>query len=411
MVSKDTPVKEEKRLRLRPSDAGRWTTCTASPHYIMSVEDQLPIEVRDYTDEGSRAHALAEQMLTGQETQCDDEQMVEYVQSFVDHVSKKIGKDSELLVETQVGCYYHPKQRGFIDAAVISPDSKKVYIDDLKYGMGVSVQARYNKQLAIYARSFMDAYTELYAFTDKTLVTMSIFQPRVAGEDAVRLWVMTYEELKQWTDDYITEVALDILSNPEDQAFAPSEDNCRFCPAAAICKERMDYLLTGLEAIECKDSILRDDEPFHPPAPESLSDHQITGILGADKELTKWLKQVREYATDRVYNGKMVLPGYKTVAARKHRKWSSEEDALKVLRSMNFKVPEITTSKIITPPNVEKLLKTRKRVTKKKLNEINSLIIQPDGAPTLVQDKDKRPALVLNIEEEFEEIITEDDIL
>lgn len=411
MVENAPVQKSGKRLRLRPSDAGRWTTCTASPFYIMSEEDNLPVEVRDYTDEGSRAHELAATLLQGEIAPVGtDPVMLENVIAYRDYVLKKLRKDDELIVEDKIHCYYNPAQTGYIDSAIIKGDCSAVFIDDFKYGAGVSVQARGNKQLAIYARSFMDEYADLYDFTDSTLVTMGIFQPRIAGEEAVRLWVLTYGELKQWTDDHITDIAADILENPHDQMFAPSEDACRFCPAAAICEARRESLLEGMEACGCKDPILKEEEPFHPPAPESLSNHQIASLLQSEKELVKWLKQVRDYATDRVFNQKMRVPGFKTVAGTKRRVWSDEDKALEVLKTV-FKVCEVTTAKVVSPTQVEKLVKARKRMTKKKKEEIFSLVTKPTGAPTLVPESDKRDALMLEIEAEFDEVIAEEDIL
>jgi len=409
------------QLKLRPSDASRWTVCTMSPYYILSNADRIVEEVRDYTDEGSRAHKLAESVLTclpsailegealpGQDIPADDE-MRDYVMGYVHNVWKKIKSDEdEILIEEEITCYYNPAQRGFIDAAVISADAKKVYFHDLKYGAGVSVQARHNKQAAIYARSFMDAYAEVYGFTPETLVTITIYQPRVFGEEAVRLWALTYDELVQWTDDHITGIAEDILSSPEDQAFAPSEDTCRFCPAAGFCQARLDWLTEGLEDVTPKEMILRDDEPFHPPEPESLSEAQIGAVLDRGPLLAKWVREVQDYAKGAMASGQLRVPGYKVVDSLGNRAWSDEDKALDVLKTL-FKVAEVTTQKVISPTQAEKMLKKRKRTRKSKIEEVNNLIVRPVRGPTIVPEDDPRPSIALKIDEVFED--TDDDLL
>jgi len=399
-----------KGLKLRPSDASRWTVCTASPKYVLDNAERIPEEKRDYTDEGSRAHNWAEQILNGQASLKDmeDMEMAAHLKGYIQHVNRKLKGDKvQHMVETRIACYYNVTQRGFIDSVIVADCGKKVYIDDLKYGAGVSVAARGNKQLAIYSRSFMDEYADVYGFDDDTLITMCIYQPRIAGEDAVRLWAVTYAELVQWTDDHITDIADDILINPDDQAFAPSDDTCRFCPAAGFCGARADELLEGFKPVLSKEAIVLEDDVFHPPEPESLSDEQIARVLESGSMLTKWIKDVESYARDAMYQGRAAIPGFKVVAGVKHRKWSDEKQALETLKR-SFKVAEVTKVKVVSPSQVEKLLKARKRIKKDIREAIEGLIVKPDGGPTLVKESDKRPSIAVDVADELQEETWED---
>ena len=404
-----------KGLKLRPSDASRWTVCTMSPYFVLANADRIIEEKRDYTDEGSRAHKLAESILRNETApEADNAEMQMHVKGYVAHVRKKVKGDVDLLIEQEIACYYNPEQRGFIDAITVSGDGKKVFIDDLKYGAGVSVEARHNKQMAIYARSFMDQYSGLYGFLDDTLIIMCIYQPRIVGEEPVRLWSVTYKELVDWTDDNITAIAADILDNPQDQCFAPGEDTCRFCPAQAICSAYAEWQLTGTESVLPRAAVLSERE-FHPPEPEALSEAQIAAVVENGKGIKKWIDTVLDYASSAMASGQLELPGLKVVASSGHRKWADEAQAETLLKSV-FKKDEYTTSKLVTPAQVEKLFKARKR-TKKLVGveeAVMQIITKPEGGPTIVPLSDKRPSIALRLEAEFEDVINveaEEDLL
>ena len=140
--------------RFPPSSASRWTECTASISFVEANASRLPPEGSVFADEGTKAHELAAKLLTGATRLLDtqDADMITHVRDYVEFVRDKVAPGDRLMVERRVPLFYLPEQRGTTDAAIIGP--KGIYIADLKYGAGVSVYAKDNKQLAIYADKY-----------------------------------------------------------------------------------------------------------------------------------------------------------------------------------------------------------------------------------------------------------------
>jgi len=397
-------------VKLRPSDAGRWTMCTASPRLIYELADQLPDTNEAYTTEGSDAHEWAAAKLG--EGQVDPESlkatypdMEKHVDGYVKFCQKQIkglGPDPITVVEERISTFYNPDQTGYLDFGIISGDSKKVVVCDLKYGAGVSVQAKFNKQLAIYAMSFLKMNEDLCDFTDDTLVTLVIYQPRIKGEEPVRLWPLRYSELKEFCNEEIGVHVEAILGH--DVKFSPSEKTCQFCPVKALCKARASYLLDGVSP---DDNAIIDveSEATAPvfPEPNALTVEQLGKVLHHRNDLKKWLDSVYEHALNIADSGTPIA-GYKLVAGRSSRKWTNEEEAFEFLRSM-FPKSEVCPPKMISAPQAEKLMKD-KRTTKRKWDRFEELVTKPTGGPTLVPVTDKRPELApstVDVEEEFDD--------
>lgn len=372
---------------------------------------------------------MAEKYLRGQMAG-QHEDLPQPVQEYVEHVLDTLealgSKESEatLRVEDEIRCYYDRSRRGFIDAAVYNPHGGPVHLIDLKYGKGVSVQAKENHQLAIYARSWVETALQegTYQVRDEDLLVLTIFQPRIYDEEAVRQWSVTWGELKEWTDEHISEIAFDILEAPEDQMFNPSEDTCRFCPAKGFCQARADVALEDFENLEIVDgktqrikevaSKLKDgDQPLTTapdlPDPERLSDEQIALVVRHGKALSKWLSDVADHACKAVYDGTMDLEGWKVVKGRKHRRWASEAGAEEFLKKrLQWKADEVYDRKLTSPAKAEKLWekkkKSKKRISRKVEEGFYALMETPEGAPTLVPEDDKRQAIKAG--DEFENL-------
>lgn len=236
--------------RLSPSAAKRWVTCPGSVAAIEACPVQdTPSEA---ADEGTAAHALAEillrerialrgqgELLKAWKSEYGDRYdanalkagVVPYV-DFVTEAWDDLGgrKRARLLLEQRVhvidGVY------GTADAVIISGKKKVLHVIDLKFGRGVRVEAEGNLQLRCYA---LGALRDAELEQEIEEVWMTIVQPRHRDGGHVSTAVMTADDLHDWEEELI--IAAGAADDP-DSPRVPSEEGCRFCPAAPWCPER-----------------------------------------------------------------------------------------------------------------------------------------------------------------------------
>lgn len=179
-----------------PSGADGWMACAgweSSP------------ESSKYADEGTDAHTLGSIVLTGQNVACDDLmhighvlplghavtwRMAEAVQKYVDLVRSLPGI---LLVEQRMPLEPVTGEEdagGTADAAILDFGKLEITIVDLKYGSGIRVHAKANKQLKHYGLAALLEYDDLARWET---VRAIICQPRI--EDGVSDDTFTRAEL------------------------------------------------------------------------------------------------------------------------------------------------------------------------------------------------------------------------
>lgn len=367
---------------LPPSSAHRWTVCTASVQFILDsgIEDSSSV----YADEGTIAHAhAAEWLKTGKEPVIPSSEMCDHVKSYVDFVvGKKLTGDVHY-VERRVRLFYYPEQRGTVDDALFN--RKRLYISDFKYGAGVGVYAENNKQLAIYAESLLQELEVITDIPDDLLITMAIFQPRDRNDsNPVRLWALTRAQLRQFCQSIQVKASI-ILRGGTTQFLPNPDEQCRFCPAKGVCQAYTTY---GLEVLPNHDVVELPDARVFP------RDKRVR-VLKAKKQLVSWLESLEDQEMTDLLNDAPGM-GFKLVEGKSNRQWSDEK-VVKQLLSNYLKSDEITPpGDIISPAQVEKLLKGVD-VSTKFSNKLEKLIVKPEGKPTMVPEDDKRPALVKKI--------------
>lgn len=208
-----------------PSAAHRWSRCSASL-YMSACFDET---TSPYAEEGTQAHEVAANILLGKPVQCDDPEMLEYVQVYTDYVLRHKAEDDGLLVETRVDfgtALGTDSGFGTADALLFHFDQKAVSLFDLKYGRGVAVEAEDNDQLVLYALGVHNMFGE---FIDVEEFRFHIIQPR---RDSITTTTLSAEEVRAAADTYRTAVT---QYNSGTLCFAPSVKACRFCPALARC--------------------------------------------------------------------------------------------------------------------------------------------------------------------------------
>lgn len=413
-------------LKLRPSDAHRWMVCRASPGYVVRNAHRIVERVQDYTEEGVVAHELGAAHLLGKPFPSDIEpDMKSHLRAYGDFVraSGAGHKNVVMLVETPVNVFYYRGKKGYVDCALLHLNKNgrvhRVHVIDLKYGRGVSVEALRNPQLSSYAYGLIRDLADVYEFDEDAEVVITIWQPRVQGEDTERTWETNLPTLSKFCAE-IGATAQCIRANPFTQPFAPGDDTCTFCPAYEFCDARTRWLLGDLgetieaEVIDLTPTVL--EQPVAAPAPElpapsSLTPSQLSRILRLKPLFTKWFSKVEEYVAADALQNDTPYEGFKIVATMPHRKWVSEEEAEKFLRA-HLSLDVAAPRKLITPAQAEELLLSRdKKVRQPTLDRLQALIYRPQGQPTLAPIEDKRQAWRdVDVSAEFPDgSITEED--
>ena len=352
---------------LSPSASHRWMLCTPSARLTEFIAD----ETSAFAQEGTLAHAVAEEKLnfklgyTDKEPNCQDEEMNDYTDDYVSFVIEQaqVLNNPTIYVEQRVDCSrYVPECFGTCDALIVSDDV--LHLCDLKYGMGVKVDAEENDQLKIYALGAISIFGDLYDFKK---IKMSIFQPRIGN---CSTWEISIEDLLKWAENTLVPAAT-LAWNGEGEYV--SGEHCRFCKAKAQCRKRAEDNL-ALAVHDFTDPVL-------------LEAIEIAEILFKIDELVSWGSDVKEFALKSALGGTK-YEGWKLVEGRSNRNYINDD------------VVADAVIKFGADPYEKKLLGVtamQKLLGKTKFNEVLSPYIEkPAGKPTLVLSSDKRQEISIN---------------
>ena len=360
---------------LSASGAHRWLNCPPSA----VLESREPDSSSSAAEQDTAAHALAEWKLrralhqapafkpesdwidTEMEHLTDD--YVAFVQEHISIARETCG-DPQVLIEQRLDfSHIVPGGFGTGDAVIIAEPTLQII--DLKYGQGVLVEAEQNPQLMLYALGALHAFGSLY---DIETVEVTIFQPRRSN---VNTWSITVAELEAWAEAKVKPKAE--LAAVGEGEFCPGSW-CQFCRIAPTCRARAEANLQ-LAKLE-----------FAPPA--ELSDAEIADVIAKIPDLKSWASDVEAYALSKAVNQGVVFEGFKLVAGRSIRKYTSEKEVAAAAEAAGYR--DIWDRKLITLTAMERLM------GKSAFNEIlGDLVTKPAGKPTLVPASDKRPPLDL----------------
>ena len=359
---------------LSASGAHRWINCPPSAR----LESDEPESTSAAAEQGTAAHALAEHKLRRVLKQRSkrpvstwvDDEMETLTDDYVAFVQERISIAQESCADPQVLIEQHldfshivPGGFGTGDCVIIAEPTLQII--DLKYGQGVLVEAAHNPQLMLYALGALHAFGDLYGIET---VAVTIYQPRRANVDT---WEIPVTELEHWAEAEVKPKAE--LAAAGEGEFCPGSW-CQFCKIAPTCRARAEANL-ALARLE-----------FAPPA--ELSDTEIADVLARIPQLKTWAADVEAYALSKAVNQGVVFEGFKLVAGRSIRKYTSETDVAAAAEVAGYR--DIWDRKLITLTAMERLM------GKPAFNEVlGDLVTKPAGKPTLVPTSDKRPALDL----------------
>lgn len=360
-----------KHAILSASSAHRWLHCPPSALLAKGHED-APSEA---ALQGTAAHALAEhklrRVLKQQSkrpiSEYEDDEMDTYTDDYVEFVLEQYTKaqetsaDALIYIEQRLDfSHLVPGGFGTGDCLIIADGTLQVI--DLKYGLGVLVEAEANPQLMLYALGALRLFDALY---DINQVTVTIFQPR---RENVSTWTIPVTELQAWAQTVLKPAAELAASGGGEFAAGVW---CQFCPIAATCRARAE---ANMELAK---------HEFAPPA--TLTTDEIADVLARIPELTKWASDVQDYALSKALEGERYA-GFKLVAGRSIRKYTDETAVADAAKAAGYR--DIYRQQLLTITAMEKLM------GKKAFAEIlGDLVVKPEGKPTLVPVSDKRPEL------------------
>jgi len=392
-------------ISLAPSAVERWTTCTASPEFLLENKKRLPNDRTQFNVEGNQAHLIANAVLLGRKipTHCpktgkiDPEkipEMTRYAKGFKNYCLSEIGL-TEWKTEQQIDLFYRPESNGYIDFIGLVP-MKLIKVVDLKYGQGVAVSAEENDQMAIYARSYIEQeLIEGLDFDDDTQISMAIWQPRVRDGDIESTWTIPWRELKEHTDRIASIARMIIANKPGTTVFAPSEDACRWCPAKTFCKAKNDPALKLVPSKVVEGKLVL-------PSPNAMNEEQIAYLLRHGKDLVKWIEDSKKVFYSRALDGH-IPKGYKLVKGRGGRKWEDPDDAIETLEM--YLSEEVVRPRGIISPNQAEAALAEVGLGKDSLPKIRHFT----GKPALALLEDSRPSINVDPTSVFEDV-SEDDL-
>ena len=363
--------------RLNASSSHRWMMCPPS----VKLSEQFEDKPSSYAEEGTFLHELCELKLhrylgdmdpalielqyaehRDNDFYSDEAETVtdEYVAFCIETIEavRLSCPDPLIMVEHRLDYSdYVPDGFGTGDLIIVADGVLEVI--DFKGGRGVRVEANRNSQLMLYGLGALLEFDPLY---DIHQVRMTIVQPRLSNLSSFE---MEADDLIRWAE---TEVRPKAMLAYEGKGDFCAGEWCRFCKARYTCRKRSEYHMS-LVARDFKE-------------PDLLSDEEIADILPVAESLNSWVQDLLAYATQEAVIGK-IWPGYKLVAGRSIRKYTSEAEVIKAATEAGY--TDIYKTSLLGVGDLEK------RMGKKAFNEVlGKYIVKPVGAPTLVPETDPR---------------------
>lgn len=403
--------------KLSPSGAHRWMACPGS----VVLEADFPDQSSSYAREGTVAHDLAARVLewdtyaaqtfVGQTVVVDDhgekvewlvtQEMADYVDDYVKLV-RELAQGKTLLVESKVPIGHltgEERATGTSDAVIIDGANRNLSIVDLKYGMGVRVEATDNPQLMMYALGALELYGVLCDFDT---VSMYIHMPRL---NYVGECHMTTEDLLKFAKNVRTEAGYVRLAESLDMTadddivrslFNPGEKQCRFCKAKATCpalRAEVTEIVGGSATLE----------DFMPEVPDmQTGDNYLSMAMAKVGLVEDWCKGVRAEVERRLLAGQKV-DGFKLVEGRRgNRKWADEAEVEALFKSFRLKADDMYDKTLISPTKAEKLFKSNP----KRWEKVEAMTSRSDGKPSVALASDKRLEMTVHsVADDFSDLM------
>ena len=326
-----------------------------------------------YADEGTLLHNVMDLILTTNQTPESFAGMeYEGIKLTQELIDEKVypalraldeidpNKEMEYATETRVG-FGDLLPGVFGSTDLLGRIGRRAFILDWKFGSGVPVDAEDNPQLMFYAAAAMRTPEVQWVFDDCDEIECIIVQP-----PSVKRWTTDKKRIKAFEQELL--MAVKIAQLPD--APINTGDHCRWCAAKPTCPK-----MTGAV-----------DRAVHAQL-DILNVAQISSYLKQADMLEQWITDLRALAHQVLEAGKPV-PGYKLVAKRAIRQWGDDDQALVAMLNEGIPEEELTTVKVISPAQAEKVLKKHGKQL-----PANQVVAVSSGS-TLAEESDPRPAVL-----------------
>lgn len=396
--------------RLSPSGCDRWSTCTASVALIDKLRGDGDIVDRDASEwsaEGTVAHEVREMCLAfgldpqnfvGATISADgftyvvDDEMAEHLQTGIDWVRQHTGAPHvEIMVDLTP---WLPGQFGTCDTGWLSIDIMQIgdtlYISDLKYGAGVPVDAKGNKQLRLYALGMW----HYLGRPQVEKIVLNIDQPRAGG---MKYWEITLDELLAFGEEMKAVYAKIVAGDVE---FKPSHKACRWCEvktAPGGCAPR-DRWLMEMAADACP--------TFNIPGYErqNLVGERRWMVIQHASDIRARLAELHDESLAAALSGKPD-PGSKAVEGDLGDRRFKDIKKAEALLTAALGDKAYKPRELIGIGEIEKLVKPgrKKAGHPDTWKDLQAILDRPPGKPKLVPEDHSKPALV-QWEDDFDDL-------
>lgn len=351
------------------STAKRVINCPGS---VALVQRMPPQAESKYAAEGTLLHEAVQRLVDTEDTlgavasdfNLNDEQREKL--TFCVNAMNEVDPTCAMTYTTECRVAFEGDTLGRADAFgsadLIGRIGDRAVVLDWKFGDGVMVEAEENEQGLFYAAAAMETPAAQWAFKDVTEVEIIIVQP-----PHIRRWVTTPERVKQFRADLSRAVALALKPD----APLAVGDHCRWCTGKPVCPQMSGAI-----------------ERLEHGALEALDAAQLGRALTLADKLESFIADARALAQQRLEKG-MPVAGYKLVPKRATRQWADESRTVAVLAEMGVPRASMTKTELLSPAQLEKVLK------KSKMALPDDLVVAVSSGNTLAPESDPRPASVL----------------
>ena len=250
----------------------------------------------------------------------------------------------------------------FGSADLLGRMGDRAIVLDWKFGDGVDVEVEENPQAMFYAAAAMRTPGAKWVFDGATEVECIIVQP--TAYTPIKRWLTTPDRIRGFEYQLFASVKEALGPDPS----MATGDHCRWCAAKPVCP-----LLNGAADRALAAQI------------NALDAAGIGEMLTKADLLDQWITDLRALAFQMLEKG-VAVPGYKLVPKRATRQWVDPEQAQTALEGIGLDQTELMETKLLSPAQMEKVLK------KRKLSMPADLIVAISSGNTLATEDDPRPA-------------------
>ena len=252
----------------------------------------------------------------------------------------------------------------FGSADLLGRMGDRAIVLDWKFGDGVDVEVEENPQAMFYAAAAMRTPSVQWVFYGEEVTEVECIIVQPTARTPIKRWLTTPDRIRGFEYQLFASVKEALGPDPS----MATGDHCRWCAAKPVCP-----LLNGAADRALAAQI------------NALDAAGIGEMLTKADLLDQWIADLRALAFQMLEKG-VAVPGYKLVPKRATRQWADPEQAQAALEGIGLDQTELMETKLLSPAQMEKVLK------KRKLSMPADLIVAISSGNTLATEDDPRPA-------------------